>query len=56
METRADEFDQFMQMLQTLSCEKKILSPCDNRTLEKIKELQNEWNFVIDSMDQEFKM
>lgn len=55
METRADEFDQYMQMLRTLSSEKKSLSPNDQKTLEKIKELQDEWNFVIDSVDQEFK-
>ena len=57
METRATEFDQFMEMFQALTAEKeeKGLSAGNAKALEKIEQLGGEWNFVIDSVDQEFK-
>lgn len=57
METRASEFDQFVAMLQTLNNEKKVkpLSPGNQKACDKIQDVSNEWNFVIDSVDQEFK-
>lgn len=57
METRAIEFDQFLVILQSLEDEKqkKTLSAGNQKALEKIQSVSDEWNFVIDSVDQEFK-
>lgn len=57
METRANEFDQFLAMLQSLEEEKqkKKLSAGNQKAFEKIQSVSDEWNFVIDSVDQEFK-
>lgn len=57
METRATEFDQFMELFKALSEEKDggNISPGNMKALEKIQELGLEWNFVIDSVDQQFK-
>ncbi|XP_066934822.1 utrophin-like isoform X2 [Clytia hemisphaerica] len=57
METRATEFDQFMELFKVLSEEKEggNISQGNMKAMEKIQELGLEWNFVIDSVDQQFK-
>lgn len=57
METRGNEFDQFLAISQSLEEEKqkKQLSAGNRKALEKIQSVSDEWNFVNDSVDQEFK-
>ena len=57
MDTRGNEVDEFLAMSKSLKEEKqkKKLSAGNEKALEKIQSVSDEWNFVIDSVDQEFK-
>lgn len=55
MDSRADELSEFTNLMSDFSDNGKELSLKDRELLEKIRILQNDWNYVIDSTDQEFK-
>ena len=55
MDSRSEECYQFMKMLEGLSKNKNKLTQKDIAVKNKIEELQVEWSYVIDAVDQEFK-